>query len=66
MPVKLTPSMTHLQFAQTFARVRGKVEIWAYEDGNLIKNNPYSSYAEVCELVGLSRTSMLAATQEDI
>lgn len=59
IPVKLTPSMTHLLFAQTFARVRGKVEIWVYEEGNLIKDSPYSSYAEVCELVGLSRTSRL-------
>lgn len=43
LPVKLTPTMSHLQLA--LAKVRGKVKVWVYEKE--LKDSPYSSYAAI-------------------
>jgi len=59
LPVTLTPNMSHLKLALAFAKVKGIKEVWVYENGVLIRGNPFNTYADVCEAIGISRKSLI-------
>jgi len=57
LPVVLTSDMSHLNLAQAFAKFKGPLIIWVYDNKTLIKGSPFNSYADVCEAIGLNRKS---------
>jgi len=57
LPIVLTSDMSHLNLAQAFAKIKGPLIIWAYDNKTLIKGSPFNSYADVCEAIGLNRKS---------
>ena len=58
LPVKLTPDMKHLILSQSFARLVKSRQVWAYDNGKLVKGSPFSSYAEAQVAIGLGRESV--------
>ena len=59
LPVKLTPTMSHVQLARSFALLNKNREIWIYDNNILIKNSPFNSYAEAQEAINISRKSLI-------
>jgi len=65
LPVILTPTMSHLHLTQAFAKVRGTLNIWVYDKGNLVLGSPFNGHAEASTAVGVSRTSRTVARYLD-
>lgn len=59
MPVVLTPSMSHLDLAQAFAKVRTEREVWVYDKGSVIQGSPFGSYADICSIIGVEIKSKI-------
>lgn len=46
LPVTLTPEMTHLKLAQSFAKTYKTRGVWVYDNNVLVKGSPFMSNAE--------------------
>jgi hypothetical protein len=60
LPVILTPEMRHVNLAQAFARLIKERKIWVYDNGVLLKPQPFTTYGDAMEAIGYSRTSLAA------
>ena len=72
LPVTLTPEMTHLKLAQSFAKTyKTPIKIvdfywWRVYDNNvLVKGSPFMSNADAAASVGLNRTTRAVARYLD-
>lgn len=65
LPVILTPDMSHLTLAQSFARVKENRIVWVYDKGVVVKGSPFKSYSEVCEVIGINRNSKIVSRYLD-
>jgi LAGLIDADG endonuclease len=65
LPVSLTPEMSHLILAQTFAGHVKSRQVWVYNNGVLIKGSPFDTYASAQEAIGLSRISVVVRRKID-
>ena len=60
LPVTLTPDMRHVNLAQAFARLIKERKIWVYDNGVLLKPQPFTTYGDAMVAIGYSRTSLAA------
>lgn len=60
LPVILTPEMRHVNLAQAFARLIKERKIWVYDNGVLLKPQPFTTYGDAMVAIGYSRTSLAA------
>lgn len=58
LPVTLTPNMLHVDLAKAFASKVKPSAIWVYDNGVLLNENPFSSFASAMEAIGYSKTSI--------
>lgn len=65
LPVKLEPFMLHTDFAKAFARKIKHCAIWIYENGVLIREEPFSSFRTAMEAIGYSKNSVAARRSID-
>jgi hypothetical protein len=57
--------MSHLQLSRDFAsKVKNKT-IWVYDNGKLLINNPYPSFALAMKAIGYSKSSVCARKSLD-
>ena len=61
----LTPSMLHVDLAKAFATKVKPQAIWVYDNGLLLSENPYSSFASAMEAIGYSKSSIAARRSLD-
>lgn len=59
LPVKLTPSISHLQLSQQFAKVRKGRLIWIYDNDVVFQGSPFTTVADASVSIGLSRKSLI-------
>jgi hypothetical protein len=52
--------MRHVDLAQAFARLVKERKIWVYDNGVLIKSQPFITFGDAMESIGYSRTSAAA------
>ena len=65
LPVTLTPEMTHLKLAQSFAKTYKTRGVWVYDNNVLVKGSPFMSNADAAASVGLNRTTRAVARYLD-
>ena len=58
LPVTLTPEMSHLHLAQSFSSLVNVRNILVYDNGTLLNSQPFTSFADASEAIGLPRTSV--------
>lgn len=56
VPIIRTPDMTQLEFSKAIARTLSRT-VYIYDNGTLMNDKPYTSYADALEAIGISRTS---------
>lgn len=57
LPVQLTPTMSHVELAQAFARLVTSREIYVYDNGKLVSGSPFSSQPDALVAIGESKRS---------
>ena len=65
VPLKLTPEMSHTDFAKNLASNLNLKTIWVYENGVLLNNKPFSSFALAMVSIGYSKSSVAARRSID-
>lgn len=58
LPVKLTSDMSHVDLAKSFAIKVKPSGIWIYDNGVLLSQSPFSSFASAMDAIGYSKTSI--------
>ena len=58
LPVELTPAMSHLHLAQAFSSLVNVRNVWVYDNGRLLNSQPFTSYGDAQEAIGIPRTSV--------
>ena len=58
LPVKLTPTISHLELSKEFAKIQKGRVIWVYDNQVIVKGSPFTTIAAASESIGLSRTSI--------
>ena len=56
LPVVLTPTMSHLHLAQAFSSLVNVRNVWVYDNGRLLNSQPFTSYADAQDAIGIPRT----------
>ena len=65
LPVKLQPEMLHVDLGKAFARIFREKTIWIYDNGVLLYEEPFTSFAAAMEAIGYSKTSVAARRSID-
>lgn len=65
LPVTLTPEMTHLELAQSFAKIYKTRGVWVYDNNVLVKGSPFMGNTAAATSVGLNRTTRAVARYLD-
>jgi hypothetical protein len=52
--------MLHVDLAQAFARTIKQRAIWVYDNGVLLREEPFTSYTSAMEAIGYSKNSIAA------
>jgi len=58
LPVTLKPDMLHIDLAKAFASKVKPRSIWVYDNGELLTENPFSSFVHAMEAIGYSKSSI--------
>ena len=54
----LTPEMSHLHLSQAFSSLVSVRMVWVYDNGKLLNSQPFTSYADASEAIGIPRNSV--------
>ena len=65
LPVTLTPEMLHVDLAQQFVRAISTRNIWVYDNGVLVSDNPFTTFASAIRAIGYSPTSVAGRRRID-
>ena len=65
LPVTLQPDMLHVDLAKAFARTVKQNSIWAYDNGVLLREEPFTSFGKAMEAIGYSKSSIAARRSID-
>lgn len=59
LPVKLTPTISHLELSHAFAKLNNKDRaIWVYDNNVLVNGSPFNKIADASVSIGIDRKSL--------